>query len=471
MVITRLEIDGFKSFADFAVDIPPFVAIVGPNASGKSNLFDAMVLLSRIMVMPLSEALGAGRGQPAEQFRRRGDGMAAGRMSFAVEVLLDADVRDAFGTTKRLTHTRVRYEIAIELREDAVGPARPFVVSESVIPLSRDADRWAEGVSEGFAAAHLFFHRRTSLGKILTTEEEDGRRFFQLPNLNPRKPGSRPVTIPADRAVRSVLSSLSTAQDYPLMYALRREIERWRVLDLEPSALRMPSTDGNDGEHLDRTGANLAVVLETIERVSVSQDAAGLDALAADLARVIRGFSGIAVRHNEASGQWELSLASRYETFVSARVASEGTLRVIAILAALYEQDPGVLCIEEPENGVDPRRLTALLEVLRDLVTDPATDDHRPEDGVVQIFVSSHSPLLSQYVRPSELVVVDSVSLVEPGIGVSRITRARRVREVTGQVTRSQPDDGEKWTSLPASAQTEVSGITRDVAERIVAQV
>ena len=41
-MITRIEIDGFKSFSDFALDLGPFHVIIGANGCGKSNLFDAL---------------------------------------------------------------------------------------------------------------------------------------------------------------------------------------------------------------------------------------------------------------------------------------------------------------------------------------------------------------------------------------------------------------------------------------------
>jgi AAA15 family ATPase/GTPase len=44
-MITRIEIDGFKSFADFSLDLPPFLVLIGGNATGKSNLLDALRLL------------------------------------------------------------------------------------------------------------------------------------------------------------------------------------------------------------------------------------------------------------------------------------------------------------------------------------------------------------------------------------------------------------------------------------------
>ncbi|MFI6072759.1 AAA family ATPase [Actinoplanes sp. NPDC051343] len=45
-MLTRIEIDGFKTFRDFALDLPPFLVLLGPNGAGKSNLSDALDFLS-----------------------------------------------------------------------------------------------------------------------------------------------------------------------------------------------------------------------------------------------------------------------------------------------------------------------------------------------------------------------------------------------------------------------------------------
>ena len=45
-MITYLKIDGFKSFQQFEMEFTPFTVIAGANAAGKSNLFDALKLLS-----------------------------------------------------------------------------------------------------------------------------------------------------------------------------------------------------------------------------------------------------------------------------------------------------------------------------------------------------------------------------------------------------------------------------------------
>ena len=96
-MLTRIEIDGFKSFERFSMDVGPLTVILGPNASGKSNLFDAIRLLSRLADTDLRTAVTDLRGEPHELFRRHPDGTLGKAMSFAVEVLLASEVRDQWG--------------------------------------------------------------------------------------------------------------------------------------------------------------------------------------------------------------------------------------------------------------------------------------------------------------------------------------------------------------------------------------
>lgn len=62
-MITRLEIDGFKSLRELAVDLEPLTVFIGPNSAGKSNLLDALALLSRLASMSIKEAFKQGRGR------------------------------------------------------------------------------------------------------------------------------------------------------------------------------------------------------------------------------------------------------------------------------------------------------------------------------------------------------------------------------------------------------------------------
>ena len=65
-MLTRIEIDGFKTFEKFGLDLGPMTAIVGPNASGKSNLFDALKFISLLSKSDIRTAMQEMRGEPEE---------------------------------------------------------------------------------------------------------------------------------------------------------------------------------------------------------------------------------------------------------------------------------------------------------------------------------------------------------------------------------------------------------------------
>jgi predicted ATPase len=109
-------------------------------------------------------------------------------------------------------------------------------------------------------------------------------------------------------------------------------------------------------------------------------------------------------------------------------VTSDGTLRVVALLAALYDPaGAGLICYEEPENGIYPQKLLDLLLVLRSLVTDVRAPGDFP---LAQLLLTSHSPVVLSAVPAEQLVVFDWVTRIVPADGErSRVTRARQIRK------------------------------------------
>ncbi len=76
---------------------------------------------------------------------------------------------------------------------------------------------------------------------------------------------------------------------------------------------------------------------------------------------------------------------------------SEGTLRLLALLVLQYDpQHTGLLCFEEPENGLHPFRIEAMGRLLKDLTVD-FEDTEMP---LRQVIVNTHSPVLvSQLIK------------------------------------------------------------------------
>ncbi|AOS65344.1 AAA family ATPase [Actinoalloteichus hymeniacidonis] len=458
-MLTRMEIDGFKSFANFAVDLPPFLVVLGQNASGKSNLFDAVQLLRRLASAPsLFDAFADTRGELAELFRRFEGGARAEQMKFAVEVLVEPEVVDPFGERVTVAHTRLRYELTIGLASDSDGFRRPRVLREFVRPIPEKDDAWPKRAraSREFSSAKIRYNRESVL--LSTETDAQGNRFFEIAQEGDQ---GRTRQLPAHAAEATVLSSITSAAEFPLLFALRRELESWRFLQLDPAALRKPSSHEQRGDVLSADGANLAKVLRRIERATAGDYGSGLDDIAAALAKIIRGFSGVEVEENTARGQWETYLTTRDEGRVSARVASDGTLRVLALLAALHDPDQrGAICFEEPENGIYPQRLRGLLGLLRGLVTDPSAeiDQYQP---LTQLILSSHSPVALTALDRADMVIMDWFSKVADD-GAGRVSRVRRVPPAQQEF---------EFNDLPAltpAERRELPGIDLDEAKRVL---
>ncbi|GAB2917507.1 AAA family ATPase [Micromonospora polyrhachis] len=430
-MLTRIEIDGFKSFRNFELDIPPFLVIIGRNAAGKSNLFDAIQLLSRLAGEPVLEAAQHMRGDVVDLFHRHTAGSQVDRMSFAVEVLLDRSVTDAFGDTAEVNHSRLRYELEIELRSTGhSGAKRPYVVREAVRRLRKSDDRWmARPDVEQWKRLAVYHGGGVDL---LETEQDDqGRPVFSI-----RQQGNqgRKRKLPASAATATVLSSLTTATDFPLLYALKRELQSWRLLHLDPSALRTPDSY-DDPDSLAANGAHLANTLRRLADETGTDDRpeGALNDLSADLATVIPGVTRVRLAEDDARRQRQVEVITREEAPFSARVASDGTLRAIALLAALYDpRGAGLICFEEPENGIFPQRLAQFVRYLRTLVT-RAPASKSEGSALTQLILSSHSPAILRALEPvqsdlrTDAIFLDVVTRVRRDEPRSRVSRWRSI--------------------------------------------
>ena len=284
-MLTRIEIDGFKTFEDFHMDFTPFQVILGPNAAGKSNLFDALHLLSRLAGMEVGLAFSKLRGQPYELFRRQSDGTPGKRMTFAAEILLDRGRTDPWGTPVHLKFTRFRYELTIERREELGRLEGLVVTQERATPIARKEDQWrprGEAPSPSFRDTYFLGGGRVK--PILETIHAEAGPVFRI------REGRREQKRPAERAEATILSGASDGMDFPHLFALREELQSWRVLQLNPAALHQPSLI-SDPDLLEPSGGNLAKVLARIKKQTASdvRPTGDLADIAADLSALAAG--------------------------------------------------------------------------------------------------------------------------------------------------------------------------------------
>ncbi|MCP4590095.1 MAG: AAA family ATPase [bacterium] len=431
-MLTRIEIDGFKSFEDFRLDLSPFAVVLGTNAAGKSNLFDALQLLSHLATEGLRESVQGLRGDVDELFRRRQPDSSETTMRFAVEVVVDPLVRDPWGAEVKLKHTRMRYEVTIERTTDPRGVERLVVGRESAFPILKKDDPWrpfGKTPSQAFRKTYMKYSRKVPW---LETIADDGQVSFKL-----HHDGKAGRTRPAHAPEATVISSITTAE-FPHLFALREEMRAWRLLQLDPASLRR-SSPILAPEQLLPDGSNLAAVLARIR--SRTQDEAlpkgALADISAELASIIPGVLDVDVEEDKYTREYRALVTLRDGFQFPTRVISDGTLRVLALLTLLYDpQHRGLICFEEPENGIHPKRLRTLMRRLRELVTDPTDQEAEPEEPLSQLLMNSHSPVVlsaltgdgPDHELPSQVLFADLVAITgQKSMEIRRKTRVRPV--------------------------------------------
>ncbi|MFT3757898.1 AAA family ATPase [Thauera sp.] len=399
-MLTRLEINGFKTFEDLDISFSPFTVILGSNAAGKSNLFDAIKLLSNLATKDVNEALKDMRGEPLELFRQTTSQGRVKQIYLAAEVLVDPLVRDPWGSEVRLTHTRMRYEVTLERRELKNGLERVQVAKEAVYPVKSKDDQWAKAhkPSKAFKDSYLKYSRQNPW---LTTETLLEGLSFSI-----HQDGKQGRNRPASAAEATVLYSITNAE-FPHLFALREEMRNWRLLQLDPALLRKP-VPATASDVLDVDGANLAAVLARLKAETATSERPNgvLSDIAGELNNLIPGVLQLDAGLHDASREYRIELTMRDGLPYTSRVISDGTLRVLALLTLLNDpQHRGLICFEEPENGVHPGRVRQLVRRLNDMVSTPA--DFAPDEGAApplcQLLLNSHSPVvLSALLEPDE---------------------------------------------------------------------
>jgi predicted ATPase len=414
-MLTRIEIDGFKSFEDFSLDLQPLTAIVGPNASGKSNLFDALRFLSLLAQFDIRTAMQDLRGEPLELFRQTVYG-PSDTMKFAVELMLDRSGVDAFGTRYETPARRLRYELILRVAKSQTGIERGvYVHHEKCTPISKQEDRalFLRHTKLTYNSRVAPFIRVSDSGDALLVRQ-DGRQKH-----------GRPVRLSLKEASKTALSTITTAE-FPHLYAVRDLLANMRFLEINPRAARVANDHFAD-RTLRRDASNLSAVLARLklETATPERPEGVLADIAADLSSLIPSVSHLEILDDPNRRQYSFNIKFTGDMAFSSRVISDGTLRLLALLTVLHDPTRrGTLCFEEPENGVHEGRIQMLVEFLRNSVG-PSTDAQLPS---FQVILNTHSPKVMNALRDSEIVAADSVTSIDTSLK----RRSVRTRMRTG---------------------------------------
>jgi predicted ATPase len=400
-MLKRIKITGYKSLKNVEVALQPLSILLGPNAAGKSNFLDALQLLSKIATSrTLKEAFAPPyRGAPLESFTFDAAGVKGlldkESRSFSMEADIEVSPAIVDAVNRQIREMKKTKPVDNSTGKTANEENLSFVrekylryrIEIEILPKSG----FLRVVDEYLAALNV---KGDPTGKRRPFLEQMHER------LHLRMEGQAHPTYYERYLDHSILSLPLYPPHYPHLVAVRKELENWFFFYFEPrERMRVPNPV-KEVRHIGLMGEDLAAFLNTLKTLDLPQ----FKAVEKALHTIIPSITGIDVQVNNL-GQVELQLLEG-GTPIPARIVSEGTLRLLGLLALGGAKDlPTLVGFEEPENGIHPRRIRLIAELLKIRALDS------------QLIVTTHSPILPDLIPDESLYICrkkDTNTFIEP---------------------------------------------------------
>ncbi len=395
MYLSRFGVRNYKCLGDIDIPLTPIHVLIGQNDCGKTSLLEAMEAFFATSDKAVSDIFP--RPWMGRDLVRHANAEPQIDLSGCWERHPSEDVREHFRC--------LRYSISLR-----------FAAAESACSVTDEQTIVDDSVqTQTPTAGHLtsvFSWKRDP--KSRTPRQSDGCE-----------------------ALMAVAEVLVPAQKYAL----------------NAKQMALPAAFDSDRKfRLDSDGFGLATLLDDI----VSFDPSVFLDMREEFCRLFPQFRSVRVmteygakRYVESNGQirWAggqdgkgIRFEMRSGETIDARHTSDGAILFLGLLALVHSpQQPGVLLLEEPENGVYPLRLGQIITILKEMVkrTKPLR--------FPQIILTTHSPYVLSFFEPEEVTLLSRVS-DEPDAPV----RARPLRDAPNIRERLGNDFylGELWYNL-----------------------
>ncbi len=395
-MLTSIGLSNFKSYDEATLSLADLTVLIGANASGKSNLVEALQLISW---------LAQGRRLADLPYALEKEELAVrGKNS---ELFLDKKIPLSFTCRFSNIEGELTLELYLSYRND-----------ELVIQ--------GESLSADWLDSNVPF-----LYKVVESADQEGDDIFVSYN-NFKQGKNKPKITCTGR--QAVFSQLQTPARFDNKYPQsQQEIPRnakavqdllQRILFLDPVPGQMRGYSFPSEHRLRGDGSNLSAILFKLCKSEASKTEV-LDFVKQLPEQDISEIAFMEGPRGEVMVRLIETFGAR-EEIRDAAVLSDGTLRVLAIAAALLSVDEGSLVVvEEIDNGVHPSRAGKLLERIKAIA----------ERRSLRVLLTTHNPALLDAL-PDSAVPNVTFCYRDPNTGTSRLAKLENLDEYPSLIAR-----------------------------------
>lgn len=368
-MLGRIKVRNFKSFAEAEVRLRPLTVMIGANASGKTNFIEALGLLG---------------------WMARGSSLASMHLA------------------KRNGQLQLRGPLQKLTRH---GNSSPIEVEVDMLGASAQPVTLTLGLSAAGSVPQIAHEQLVA---------RNGQTIYQLSSEGDNTATFGETSIQVERTHPVFSHALSGELKTEEIYVLASYLESISIFSPSPASMRGYS-DRNDWGRLQPDGSNLSAV---IENLCLSGDKPRILEFIRTLPEQdIRDIDFIHVPEREDVMLKLLEAFGDIEHWQEAAVLSDGTLRMLAVAAAMFNGDRLVV-IEDIDDGIHPSRLGHMLELLRKY----AIEEH------LSVLVTTHNPALLDALPDGELRHVVACYR-DPAQGDSRLIELGELNEFVSLVS------------------------------------
>jgi predicted ATPase len=385
--LLRLTVDNFRSLRKVSLPLGDLNVLVGPNGAGKTNVLEVFRFLADIIRTDLEPALQSQHGFNEIVFRGGERNLAFIQIGLTATWTSHSSISAPDDYRLRITRHRAAGSPSLSRRETfqfkrTGGRGRRITINGSRVTVA-DTSGTDQAESE------------TSIG------------------IRPMSSGLSTLPRLADEAGGTEVSAFAD------------RLASFRVFDVDVSSARRPARAprlkemGDEFLELNEDASDLAsflLVLSSTHEESWQRLVEDATSVLPNLRNIRFDFPSGAAREvvvmlEERGLRGPTQLAD----------ASYGTVRLLGLLALLYDPNPSALtCIEEIDHGLHPQALELLVERLREA------------SQRSQFIIATHSPALADRLKPEELIVCERMpdgSSAIPAISVAEVKRIVRQSE------------------------------------------
>ncbi|RJE71761.1 AAA family ATPase [Reichenbachiella sp. MSK19-1] len=426
-MITKIEVDGFKSLSDFTLELHSGLNIlVGPNGSGKTNIILFFEFLSQLTTNPIAHSVSAIGGAGAI-FRKKGERDYNEDIKFKI-----------YGSKSYQDDDTITYEyeatITTSFEKDSI------YYSQQHLRFRSGKKFWKSPEEKGYSKPKWDF-------SVSYINEENLKAEVQLHSLNEKKIEARHIyrsdegkekledTIiehvkESSPSIRNIIGCLFPIADMSV-FSINSDLQGGETFNIVPSKVK-EQEDAATPAGIKKDGSGLATTLYAMKRSKSKSpnnnrfryyfdtpektyDPNTLKKIVSYLKLANKTIVDLDVENDPFDNKLVVKIFIEAEdsgAVLPLSAMSDGTIKWLSLITAILTSRT-IFSIEEPENFLHPWMQAEIANIMRNHLRE------KTEPSLV--LMTTHSESLLNHSEPNEVILVD----LESGI-----TNARRIEDI-----------------------------------------